>query len=123
MKITKTQLKQIILEELQLLSEEEYDRYRDDELVRYGYRGKGDLERRQDAAIRRMFTYKPPEKPRDARYGYHGVLEPGIRMELDNEIKKLKAQYDRTDDQKEKEEILNQIEDLKTQRDAPYKEE
>ena len=103
MKITKQQLKQIIKEELQLLSEEEYDRYRDYELAKYGYRGKGDYERRQGAARRRTFTYKPPEKPRDARYGYHGALEPGRRMEIDNEIKKLEVQYDRTDNEEEKE--------------------
>ena len=40
MKITKQQLKQIILEELQLLSEEEYDTYRDDQLVKYGSTGR-----------------------------------------------------------------------------------
>ena len=125
MKITKQQLKQIILEELQLLSEEEYDRYRDDELVKYGYRGKGDLERRQDAAIRRMFSSalsdEPREKPRVNLPQY--ALEPGERWMLNSQIKKLKAQYDRTNNEEEKKKILDQIEALKTQRDAPFKEE
>ena len=125
MKITKSQLKQIILEELQLLSEEEYDRYRDDELVKYGYRGKGDYERRQAAAIRKKFSSALSDEPREEpRYNLpQYALEPGERWMLNSQIKKLKAQYGRTDDQKEKEEILNQIEDLKTQRDAPFKEE
>ena len=45
------------------------------------------------------------------------------REALTNQITKLAAQYDKMNDEEEKEKILNQIEDLKTQRDAPYKEE
>ena len=71
MKITKQQLKQIIKEELQLLSEEEYDRYRDDQLVNYGsterswgtrgepyYRRKTPEEYKQDQEYYRKETEK-----------------------------------------------------------------
>ena len=118
MKITKTQLKQIIKEELQLLSEDE------ERAKRVFYR-QGDAQRRQDAAIRKMFSSagreEPREKPRFNLPQY--ALEPGERWMLDSQIKKLKAQYDRMDNEEEKKKILNRIEDLKTQRDAPYKEE
>ena len=126
MKITKQQLKQIILEELQLLSEEEYDRYRDDELVKYGYRGKGDLERRQSAAIRRMFSSALSDEPREeprVNLVPQFALSPGERMVLRGKINKLETRYKETDNEEEKENILKQIKDLETQKNAPGKEE
>ena len=120
MKITKTQLKQIIKEELQRFIEG-----RNMSPEERAERNREDYKRRQDAAIRRMFSSalsdEPREKPRFNLPQY--ALEPGERWMLNHQIEKLEAQYDRMDNEEEKKKILNRIEDLKTQRDAPYKEE
>jgi hypothetical protein len=120
MKITKSQLKQIIKEELQRFIEG-----RNMSPEERAERNREDYKRRQDAAIRKMFSSalsdEPREKPRFNLPQY--ALEPGERWMLNSQIKKLKAQYDRTDNEEEKKRILDQIEDLKTQRDAPFKEE
>ena len=105
MKITKSQLKQIIKEELQLLSE-------DEERAKRAFYRQGDAQRRQSQRVRRAFA--PLASSPDAYKR---------REALTNQITKLAAQYDKMNDEEEKEKILNQIEDLKTQRDAPFKEE
>ena len=104
MKITKSQLKQIIKEELQLLSE-------DEERAKRAFYRQGDAQRRQSQRVRRAFA--PLASSPDAYKR---------REALTNQITKLAAQYDRTDDEEKKKKILKDIEALKAQRDAPVKE-
>tara|TARA_A100001035_G_C27423731_1_gene338423 strand:+ start:146 stop:511 length:366 start_codon:yes stop_codon:yes gene_type:complete len=121
MKITKTQLKQIIKEELQRFIEG-----RNMSPEERAERNREDYKRRQDAAIRRMFSSALSDKPREeprVNLVPQFALGPVQRVKLGNEIKKLEARYKITDNEEEKKKILDKIKDLKTQRDAPYKEE
>tara|TARA_A100001515_G_scaffold127660_1_gene113502 strand:- start:82 stop:447 length:366 start_codon:yes stop_codon:yes gene_type:complete len=121
MKITKTQLKQIIKEELQRFIEG-----RNMSPEERAERNREDYKRRQDAAIRRMFSSALSDKPREeprVNLVPQFALSPGERMVLRGKINKLKTRYKKTDNEEEKKKILDQIKDLETQKDAPGKEE
>ena len=81
MKITKSQLKQIIKEELEsALNEDEYDELVDDRLVKYGAGYKPKTSRSYGSGISSADTPRPPQSAEDKALGmYKGVLQGYLR--------------------------------------------